>query len=171
MAGMHRMQIVIVVAFFTLGSGPCDMFDPPEDPDLDADASANCTEIGCTDSLVIQVIRADNMAFLSGSYKFKVLLPDYSEYWIECYLAYTEAGLSCSTGDTSFIYAELGIGGQTIWIQVLYAPESLMLTIESNGYKIGERTIWPAYEELFPNGDDCPPTCWEAEETMAVQSW
>ena len=171
MSGMHRIHIVIVLAFFTLGSGPCDMFNPPDVPNMEGDASTDCTEMGCTDSLIVQIIRSDNMAFLPGSYAFRVRLPDASEYGIECYLAYTEAGLNCTMGDTNFIYAELGAAGQTIWIQVLYAPESLVLTIESNSFQIGQRTIWPVYEETFPNGDDCPPGCWEAEETMAVQSW
>jgi hypothetical protein len=169
-SGMRRIQIAIVLAFFALGSGPCDMFNPP-DVNTEVDGSVDCPEEDCMDSIFIEVIRADNMEFLTGSYVFKTLLPDTSEYWIECYMAYGEAGLSCGTGDLHLLYAELGATGQTIWIQMLYAPESLLFTVEYNGYKIGERTIWPEYEEPFPDEIECPSTCLEAEETMAVQSW
>ena len=121
--------------------------------------------------MTVEIIRADNMGFLTGSYFFKVQMPDASAYWIECYMAYGEAGLNCATGDLHLLYAELGATGQTIWLQILFAPESILLTVEYNGYPIGERAIWPEYEDMEPSEADCPQTCMQSEETMAVQSW
>ena len=168
---MHRVQIIIVLAFFTLGSGPCDVFDPPVAMDSERDGSVACEETGCTDTLTIEIIRADNSTFFIGTYRFSVLFADASESWIECYLPYAEAGLNCDAGDLQWMSAQLGSYGQTIWVQVRFAADYLRLTVEYNEFAIGQRDMWPQYEVIDSLEPDCPSTCVEAEESMTVQSW
>ena len=168
---MRRVQIVIVLAFFTLGSGPCDVFDPPIPLDSEMDGSVACEETDCTDTLTVEVIRADNSAFFICAYRFSVLFADASESWIECYLPYVEAGLNCDAGDLQLMSSQLGSYGQTIWVQVRFAAQALRLTVEYNGSPIGQRDMWPQYEEVDSTDPDCPSACVEAKESMAVQSW
>ena len=67
------------------------------------------------------------------------------------------------------------ISGQTgagkIWLVIAGAPASLLVTVEHDGWVIGERVLVPEYEENAPNGDDCPPVCYVGEDSMAVESW
>ncbi|MCP4601833.1 MAG: hypothetical protein GY847_15180 [Proteobacteria bacterium] len=171
---MYEKILLFILTLFALGAGPCDMLDADEaDLDMEYDAGdlAECTEIGCYDSLVVEVLRADNAAFLSGSYQVEIVAAVDTEYSIECYLSFTEAGLECTIGDLDVLIAQLEEGGQTIWVTLLNTPETAIVTMKYNESKIGERTLTPIYDEFFPNGLECPPTCRQAKESMAVESW
>ncbi|MCP4679585.1 MAG: hypothetical protein GY854_29655 [Deltaproteobacteria bacterium] len=172
---MLKKTFVIGFALLTMGAGPCDFFDMgDEEEDGDGDGgSEECysSEATCTDALIVEVIRSDNMEFMSGAYEFDVLLPDETQLFVECYLAYTETGVECTAGNVDVLYAQLEEGGRIMWMFLLGAPEATMITVIYNGLAIGQRSFTPAYEELFPNGPECEPMCHEAKETMAVESW
>ncbi len=169
---MYTKALLFVLAVFTLGVGPCDMLEgDEEDTDGDAGETAYCTEMGCIDSLNIEVIRADNAAFLTGSYQIEVIVPDETSYAIECYLAYVEAGLECSTIDLGMIFAFISPDGQTILITLFGVYEAATVTVKFNEFAIGRRTLRLAYQEFFPNGSECPPVCNQATESIAVESW
>ncbi len=170
--GMWKKILVFVFALVTMGAGPCDLLDMGETEESDGGSiECNSSEATCTDALIVEVIRADNMEFLTGAYAFDVVLPDESQLFVECYLAFTENGIECSAGNIDVLYAQLEEGGRTMWMFLLGAPEATMVTVKYNGFAIGQRTFTPSYEELFPNGPECEPMCYEAKETMAVESW
>ena len=77
----------------------------------------------------------------------------------------------CDAGDLQLMSSQIGTFGQTIWVEVRFAADSLRVTVEYNESTIGQRELWPQYEEIDSMDPDCPSDCVEAEETMAVQSW
>ncbi len=167
---MFKKGSLVFVALFTLGAGPCDML-LSEDDDEGTDGGFECTEIGCANSFTIEVIRSDNREFLSGAYSFDVIVPDVAQYQIDCFMSTIEYGLDCSMGNLDVLFAQLEQGGQTIWVTLLGAPESTIVTVKYNDLAIGQRSFIPGYDEVSPNGPECTPTCYEGKETMAVESW
>lgn len=158
----------MVLGLLGLGAGPCDVLgDMMGGGDAGA---ADCTEGMCVDQLNVELIRADNDPFLSGSYRFALSLPDGSEYSIDCYMAHEESGMECDYGDLDVMFPLVEIGATRIWLVVIGAPASLIVSVEYNALVIGEREIVPEYEQIFPEGEQCP-SCFLAEESMAVMPW
>jgi hypothetical protein len=156
---------IVMLAALCVGAGPCDLLEG-----MDGDAGVGCSEGACVDQLTVEVIRADNDPFLIGAYRFELDLPDGSSYSIDCFMAHEESGMECELGDLDVMFPLVEIGAERIWLIVLGAPQSVVVSIEYNGLIIGEREIVPVYEELFPEGEQCP-ACYVAEESMAVLPW
>jgi len=157
----------MALAFFSTGLDSCDAMDML---DSGADASAACGSEECTDELVVEVIRSDNDAFLTGCYRF-AFEDATGLYEIECYLAYAESGFECTLGDIDVITVMSDLAGTRIWLTALGAPEIVAVSVEYNGLLLGQREMMPSYEEVYPNGYECPPVCYAAEESMAVTPW
>jgi len=163
---VHHVCPLVLLAVFSLGVSPCDLIGGGEQEEL----PEGCTGEGCEHLLLIDVIRADNDGFQSGSYRFSLYLPDESVYSVDCYLAFADAGMECSLGDTDVIAPMVEEQGQRIRLEIAGAPVSLNVDVEFNGLSIGQRTIVPEYVEYFPEGEQCP-ACYVGEETMAVLPW
>jgi hypothetical protein len=164
---MRRCLPVITVAVLAMGAGPCELFEGMAGGDAGA---GSCTGEGCLNQLTVELIRADNDAFLSGAYWFALDLPDGSHYSIDCYLAHPDAGMECEIGDLDVMFPVVEQGAARIWLIVVGAPVSVVVAVEYNGYIIGERELFPDYEEIFPDGEQCP-SWFLAEESMAVTPW
>jgi len=164
---MRRTIPIFLLGALGIGAGPCEMLD---DMLGGADGGADCAEGACVDQLTIELIRADNDPFLAGSYRFALALPDGSEYSVDCYLAHEESGMECEYGDLDVMLPLVEDGAERIWLIVIGAPVSLVVSVEYNALVIGEREIVPAYEEVYPEGELCP-ACFMAEESMAVMPW
>jgi hypothetical protein len=158
----------ICLAVLALGAGPCDMLGEMTGGG-DAGA-AGCTEGLCVDQLTVELIRADNDPFLVGSYRFALALPDGSSYSIDCYMAHEESGMECELGDLDVMFPLVELGAARIWLIVIGAPAAVVVTVEYNALVIGERELVPEYDEVYPEGDLCP-SCFVAEESMAVMPW
>ena len=162
---------VLVLAIVTMGAaGPCDILGMGGE-DSDSGVPEGCGEALCEHQLLVEVLRADNDAFWAGSYRFMLETPDTEQYFIECYLNHPEEGFDCSTGDLDIIDAVNDPGAVKIWLVIAGAPASVLVTVEHEGWIIGERVLVPEYEENTPNGDECPPVCYVGEDNMAVESW
>lgn len=153
-----------------MGAAPCDLLDQPEETDT-GDAGVECGQDVCANFLAVEVIRADNESFFDGFYGFEVATSDGSQYSLECSFAGYGATLDCSYGDLSMLGALMDGGSQSIAITFLDTPATATFTVTYNDWAIGERTFTPQYEEILPNGPECEPVCYQAEETMAVESW
>jgi len=159
------------MAMVTMGAaGPCDILDTGGE-DSDSGAPEGCGGIPCNHQLLVEVLRADNEAFWAGSYRFMLETPDTEQYFIECYLSYPEEGFDCSMGDLDIIDAVNDPGAGKIRLAIVGAPASVLVTVEHEGWIMGERVLYPEYEEYSPNGDGCPPVCYVGEDSMAVESW
>ena len=166
---MHQIAL-LAFALFLAAAGPCDFLGEPTDNETDG--AVACTEMGCQDQLTVEVVRADNLGFMSGLYTFEVEVPEAQlSYWIECAAGYGDGGLDCDAGDLAVLGARLDSTGSTLWVDCAMAPVQALVRVSYNGLPIGERAIAPVYEEVFPNGPDCPPACWQGTATMAVESW
>ena len=162
---------VLIIAMVTMGAaGPCDILGMGGE-ESDSGVPEDCGEILCDHQLLVEVLRADNEAFWAGSYRFMLETPDTEQYFIECYLSHPEEGFECSMGDLDIIDAVNDPGTGKIWLVIAGAPASVLVTLEHDGWVIGERVLVPEYEENKPNGDECPPVCYVGEDSMAVESW
>ena len=163
---VKRVLPLALLAVFALGVSPCDLIGGGESAEL----PEGCTGEVCEHQLVIDVIRADSDGFQAGAYRFALYLPDESAYSIDCYLSHGEAEFECDLGDTDVMWAFNEELGQRIRLEINGAPVSLNVDVEYNGLSIGERTLVPEYDELYPEGEQCP-ACYVGEETMAVLPW
>ena len=78
--------------------------------------------------------------------------------------------MECEHGDLDVMFPLVEVGAARIWLIVIGAPVSLLMSVEYNALVIGERELVPEYEQVFPEGDQCP-SCFLAEESMAVMPW
>jgi hypothetical protein len=167
---MYRLSPLVVLSIFAMGAGPCDLMQPPGE-DETGDSGLECQEEMCRNSLSVEVIRADNEAFFDGVYDFEITVSDGTQYSLECYFAGYGASFDCSYGDSTMLGAVMESGYQAIDLTLLDAPETATFTVMYNDFEIGVRAFTPEYDEVHPNGPECPPVCYQAEETMAVESW
>lgn len=167
---MRRNIIAIAsLAIMAVGAGPCDVLQDPDEKQA-ADAG-DCGVEECSDLLEVEVIRADNQQFMGGVYAFEVLFPDQSMLSIQCLLNYAEQGLICDSGDLTEMIAAIDPTGLAFTISMIEAPQIADVSVRYNDLLIGERVLTPSYEEIEPNGPDCPPLCFVGEAAMAVKSW
>lgn len=144
----------------------------PEGVDAGDDPSGpDCSEQECTDRLSIRIIRSDDDLFLGGSYRFAVGTIEDGEFFLDCHLPYPEAAFVCASGYVELLDVSLVNGGREIAISTSFAPLELTVVVEYNGFVIGERTVAPQYEFVYPNGPECEPVCLSAEEAIAVRPW
>ncbi|MFO8071330.1 MAG: hypothetical protein R6V85_05585 [Polyangia bacterium] len=164
---MRRAIPLCLLAVVGLGAGPCEMLDALS---AGADAGAGYCSEPCQDRLEVEILRSDNSAFWPGSYRFAAQLPDGGELSVECWLAHEESGLECELGDLDLLAPAVENGARRMWLVILGAPQSALVSIEYDGWIIGRREIVPAYEQVFPEGESCP-SCLLAEESIAVEQW
>ncbi len=150
--------------------GACEMLGLGEEMDT-GEMSGDCGAEECDHELQVEILRSDSDTFESGTYRFALVAPDLSEYSIDCYLAHSESEMDCSYGDIDTMGVTVEDAATTLLLYVLGAPEYVLTTVEYNGYIIGERTLYPEYDEVTPNGEECPPLCYQGEEHMAVSTW
>ncbi len=163
-----KINGLIALSLVTLGAGPCEMIQEPPPEEIDG---GTCAQETCVNQLLVDVIRSDNGEFYTGVYAFVAELPDQTVLAIECYLAYLEEGLRCESGDVELMAAGIESDGSTLNLGLRAAPQTAKIKIFYNDWIIGERLLTPSYEEVTPNGPDCPPVCQSGESVMAVQSF
>lgn len=164
-----HIAAIVAASFILLALGACDILDMGTT--ADAGPQDGCGSEVCDHELTVEVIRVDEDAFQVGAYTFGLVAPDYSEYSIDCYLLHPETGLECEYGDLDVISASTDEEGRVISLDIAGAPESVVAIVEMDGAVIGQRTLYPDYDIVTPNGEDCPPACYVGEEFMAVNPW
>lgn len=136
---IRKFVLCSMVAGFAVVSFAC---LPTEDDDM-IDA---CTEAGCMDSLKINFVDDEGEPF--GGFEGTVTYDD------------EEIEFFCGGDD---ICTASGI-------ELTDAPSQLEVSVTAGEEQLSRTTtIEPDYEEFYPNGPDCPPTCYDADETVEVQ--
>ena len=150
-----------------------------------------CTEIGCVDSVSVQLTTADG-AWPDGRYEVVMQLDDGqtkrcqasmpadlpehigSASNLECdpaLSAQLSTQSSCravTSGDaeTETCVPMPGRFQLELWLQS--TPQQLDLRILRDGQAVLEQTVSPQYEGSQPNGPDCEPTCRGAQLQMQI---
>lgn len=129
-----------------------------------------CTEIGCADGFTVQ------------------LQPELSTPGaIEVEVALDGEVVTCATtlpldgdapGGCEDDRVSLWLSGSALpadqhrvtGLSVATTPTTIAITIRRDGEVVAQGEYTPAYETLQPNGEDCPPTCTYASDSLDVDS-
>lgn len=130
-----------------------------------------CTEIGCSDGLVVRVTPA--APWPQGAYRFVVeadgvtttctgTLPlgGCATRAITCDregVSITESG--CALPPSAHGFGDVVLPG---------TPASIRIQVQRDGETVGEQTFTPAYQTSQPNGPGCPPICTNASVELTL---
>jgi len=111
-----------------------------------------CTEIGCDDGYTIEIVGPGG--------------DDSGDLLVDVSIAGATVEAACATTSmASFDGFTCGMG----MILLAYTEEEVGLSVETVDGELGwEGTIMPGYEEVYPNGVDCPPVCLQGRETVEL---
>lgn len=166
LAGVRTPVVAIVVSLWSSG---CTARSGGEG-DGTSEPTA-CTEIGCTDGLVIAVTPMSSWPH--GAYRFTI---DADGTTITCTgaLPLPDCGTPAMTCDAGGV----GIGesgcalpdGEHAFSDIVFAssPKAVTLTVTRDDQPLATQSWTPTYVTSQPNGPDCPPTCTGARVQLAL---
>lgn len=110
-----------------------------------------CTEIGCSGQVAITVVDSndDPVSEMAGT----ITMGD-STWMVDC-AGTSDPGVSCS-GGTITLELPQDVGNEDVTLDLHRGPSSATATLLLD---------WVSSQ---PNGPDCPPTCWTAEGSAAL---
>ena len=132
-----------------------------------------CTEIGCTDGLVVRVTPA--APWPAGEYRFVVEadgvtttctgwlpLPPCETRAITCdregVVSIAESG--CALPSSAHGFGDLVLPA---------TPEEITVEVQHEGRTLARETFTPAYQTSQPNGPGCEPICTNASVDLALE--
>lgn len=144
---IRRTSLALAVLALSVGATSC--------------ASQTCTEAGCTDGLTFHFDeRVPRDYTLTIEVAGKVGTADCTA----AALADTSAELQVQlTGEL-----DLGVWCSPDFVTIEDSPGSLAMTLTFPDGTTTNADAKPVYEEVFPNGEDCPPTCEQASFDIDV---
>jgi hypothetical protein len=131
--------------------------------------TAECTEIGCHDGLVVTVSPA--RAWPHGAYRF-IIEADGREITCSGSLPLPECSTRAITCDgDGVVIGESGCAlspTEHAFSDIVFStnPETVTISIERDDEIIATQTWTPVYQTVQPNGPDCPPTCTNAAVSL-----
>jgi len=129
----------------------------------------DCTEMGCNDSLAIDIERRDAEPFIPGHYTFTLSPPGETTFIVDCPLDEESSHLACSSNALS-IETTINSSQDIFTVRILEAPHSILVTVEYGTQLLGEETLTPSYSMFNPNGVECEPTCFQGSATISVSA-
>jgi hypothetical protein len=129
----------------------------------------SCTEMGCSDTLVIDIERRDTEPYVEGSYSFTLSPAGESTLIVDCTLDNQDGPLTCSANSV-LIETKINGFGDTFTIRISEAPQSILVTVEFGTQLLGEETLSPEYGIFTPNGVECEPMCFQGSTTIRVSA-
>lgn len=137
------------------------------DGEKDDSGALNCTQIGCTDGLTLQMTASD-----PGEWTFELGL-DGEAVTCTAILPFPESlvGLGCDDERVSLTFSGTALDDSEhelgdVWISTL--PATVTFRALLDGVIIQEQTFTPTYIESAPNGEECGPICNNAAEVVGT---
>lgn len=128
-----------------------------------------CTEIGCIDGLSVTFEPA---LAGKGTYTFDVTV-DGTAYSCDATIPLEGSSTVCGTGGVVSIYlsgSELDPSDQSLpGLHVEGTPKSVRIQVHRDKALVADADLSPKYQEVQPNGPDCPPTCHSAAGDVATK--
>jgi hypothetical protein len=147
MSYKNSSLVILAVSFFFLFVSGC--------PEV-------CTEIGCGDDFELKIFHVDGGDLSEGSFDISI---DIGGGVVE--------NLTCVTGDQEgcHTFSDIFHGYMDAAnIYVMYygydgdPPDSFEVTVVLDGEDLGSQEYDPSWTVDYPNGEDCPPACWNAPD-------
>lgn len=140
--------------------------DPSSSDDTAADSGpGECGTVSCHDSVRISLVAAADV-LTGGLYHVAWSLDGVDQ---DCSFEILGGPGACDDGDplcagTNECGAELNFGTlpQSIALDIVGAPQLFELTVLRDGEVLIETGFAPQYQDVHPNGEDCPPVCRQA---------
>jgi hypothetical protein len=118
--------------------------------------STGCTEIGCTEGLGV-IIHPAGSSFPPGDYQIEATLDGTANV---CTFTIDSAGAVANQQCDVFF---LALTASNLLMIGYPAAATLDLSIRIDDVEVHADQITPSYTQFAPNGEDCPPTCAQAE--------
>ena len=117
-----------------------------------------CTEIGCNSSVALTFVGPDGeeVAGLSGTVGSDMLMTDGIEF--DCVAEEFGDFYMCEGNTVTFFIEEGGF---------LEGAESLFVDVNSDPYMVNTEIVLE-WVESTPNGEDCPPVCYNSEAEISM---
>ena len=134
----------------------------------DSNHSGSCTEIGCIDGLTVNFEPA---LMGKGTYTFDVTV-DGTAYSCDATIPLEGSSTVCGKGNVVSIFlsgTELDPSQQSLpGLHVEGTPKSVQIQVHRDKALAADADLSPTYQEVQPNGPDCPPTCHSAAVDVAT---
>jgi len=133
-----------------------------ESTSMDGDDGISCTAIGCSDGVLVHLLQ-ERMP--DGVYEIYV----YSSPWVD---VATQCGFVLSGGEvleTSCEHAVVVSDGVQVFMNAAF--ETMRFEVVRDGALVGEIETSPVYEEVMPNGPECPPVCLQGDVSIPLVSF
>lgn len=137
-------------------------------------SGCGCTDVGCGEGLTFQV-KKTSVDWEPGHYVFTLDADGKSntctaDFPLMADPICTAGMLLDASGDTPGS-SSASAGPTTRVVKRLitsFSPAKATFSVSRDGTQIASYTYTPAYNEQFPNGESCGPTCKVAEEVLTV---
>ena len=119
------------------------------------DLEKSCTEVGCINGITIEVYDADGEPSQSAHGTFSIMSSGMEEvltFDFDCREA--DSGALCSDNLVTFVLDDPA---------AIPADAMYLYTINTNEVESFSDSGNLSFEESTPNGDDCPPTCFDMQ--------
>ena len=137
--------------------------------DSDDSIGPVCTEMGCIDGLSVTF---DPPLMGKGTYTFDVTV-DGAAYSCDATIPLEGSSTVCGTGGVVSIFlsgTELDPSQQSLpGLHVEGTPKSVQIQVHRDKALVADADLSPKYQELQPNGPDCPPTCHSAAVDVSTK--
>jgi hypothetical protein len=141
---------------------------PAADGDEGSSGPAKCGMTSCLDHVHVAVV-AEGGLFAGGSYAIAWSLDGVDD---DCGFTVATTAQACD-GDPPCAQADdcdadFGLASQPQFfaLDIVGAPELLELTVLRDNVVVLQTGFAPSYEDVHPNGEDCPPTCAQASASV-----
>jgi len=123
-----------------------------------------CTLIGCGESLAIVISHGDGGDLEGGEYIVEVRFDGEVADTLTCVPGGTNecdatpgAGILTGTMDATSIDLSYGDSGDEL-------PGAIQITVSFAGETLGAQSFEPSWSVDYPNGEECEPACWTADD-------
>jgi len=135
----------------------------------DSNGGDACTEMGCIDGLTVSFEPA---LMGKGTYTFDVTV-DGTAYSCDAAIPLEGSSTVCGTGGVVSIFlsgTELDPSEQSLpGLHVEGTPKSVQIQVHRDKALVADADLSPKYQEVQPNGPDCPPTCHSAAVDVSTK--
>ena len=120
-----------------------------------------CTAMGCVDDMEIVISHGDGGDLADGEYVVEVLLDGAVAETLTCVAGVgscTDSGSGTVAGNADATSIHV-----LIW-DLEEPPETVEVAVTYGGELLGSLSVEPSWWEEHPNGEDCEPSCWVADD-------